>query len=450
LPGAFAVLNRNDGPSPRSRAGIRFAAAAVLLALWGAASLASAATEIVSARLWPAPEYTRLTLEAATPITHNVFTITRPDRLVLDLEDVEANASIDGLPSKISPDDPYVSGIRIGRFKPGVVRLVLDLKTQVKPQIFTLQPIGEYGYRLVLDIYPADGSDPIIALLENKPATVTVPAPAAPPPATEKAPAPADPRNVRKPAPQPEVIRLVTVAIDAGHGGDDPGAKGRSGTYEKHVTLAIAKRLKALVDAEPNMRGVLIRDGDYYVPLAARVAKARKVQADLFVSVHADAFIKPHARGSSVFALSERGATSAAAGWLAKKENEADLIGGVNIDVDDPTLKQVLLDLSQTATINDSLKLARSVLGEIGDINELHKAHVEQAGFAVLKAPDIPSILVETAFLTNPEEEKRLKDEKYQDKMAQAILAGIRKYFATNPPLSRSRLAQGSDVPRIR
>jgi N-acetylmuramoyl-L-alanine amidase len=198
------------------------------------------------------------------------------------------------------------------------------------------------------------------------------------------------------------------------------------------------------------MRGVLVRDGDYYVPLAARVVKARKAQADLFVSVHADAFIKPHARGSSVFALSERGATSAAAGWLAKKENEADLIGGVNIDVDDPTLKQVLLDLSQTATINDSLKLARSVLGEIGDINELHKAHVEQAGFAVLKAPDIPSILVETAFLTNPEEEKRLKDEKYQDKMAQAILTGIRKYFATNPPLSRSKLAQGDNVPRIR
>ena len=417
---------------------------------------AFAGTEIVSARLWPAQEYTRLTLESQSPITHNVFTISGPDRLVLDLEDTDSNAAVESLPSKISPDDPYVSGIRIGRFKPGTVRLVLDLKTQVKPQTFTLQPIGEYGYRLVLDIYPSEPVDPITALLENNtPATAPAPPPAGPPTASDKFAAtpgtpPADPKAPKKPAPaQPEVIRLVTIAIDAGHGGEDPGAKGRSGTYEKHVTLAMARKLKALVDAEPNMRGILIRDGDYYVPLANRVIKARKVQADLFVSIHADAFIKPHARGSSVFALSERGASSAAAGWLAKKENEADLIGGVNIDVDDPTLKQVLLDLSQTATINDSLKLARSVLGEIGDINELHKAHVEQAGFAVLKAPDIPSILVETAFLTNPDEERRLKDEKYQDKMAQAILAGIRKYFAANPPLARSKLAQ-NDAARLR
>ena len=445
----------------RKRAGRfgRALPAAILLVLAGAilpSPLAFAGTEIVSARLWPAQEYTRLTLESQSPITHNVFTIGGPDRLVLDLEDTDSNAAVESLPFKISPDDPYVSGIRIGRFKPGTVRLVLDLKTQVKPQTFMLQPIGEYGYRLVLDIYPAEPVDPITALLENnKPATVPAPPPAGPPAATDKSATgpnttPADPKAPKKPAPaQPEVIRLVTVAIDAGHGGEDPGAKGRSGTYEKHVTLAMARKLKALVDSEPNMRGILIRDGDYYVPLANRVIKARKVQADLFVSIHADAFIKPHARGSSVFALSERGASSAAAGWLAKKENEADLIGGVNIDVDDPTLKQVLLDLSQTATINDSLKLARSVLGEIGGINELHKAHVEQAGFAVLKAPDIPSILVETAFLTNPDEERRLKDEKYQDKMAQAILAGIRKYFAANPPLARSKLAQ-NDAARFR
>ncbi len=437
----------------------RASPAAILLVLAGATApspLVFAGTEIVSARLWPAQEYTRLTLESQSPITHNVFTIGGPDRLVLDLEDTDSNAAVESLPSKISPDDPYVSGIRIGRFKPGTVRLVLDLKTQVKPQTFMLQPIGEYGYRLVLDIYPAEPVDPITALLENsKPATMPAPPPAGPPAATDKSATvpnttPADPKAPKKPAPaQPEVMRLVTVAIDAGHGGEDPGAKGRSGTYEKHVTLAMARKLKALVDSEPNMRGILIRDGDYYVPLANRVIKARKVQADLLVSIHADAFIKPHARGSSVFALSERGASSAAAGWLAKKENEADLIGGVNIDVDDPTLKQVLLDLSQTATINDSLKLARSVLGEIGGINELHKAHVEQAGFAVLKAPDIPSILVETAFLTNPDEERRLKDEKYQDKMAQAILAGIRKYFAANPPLARSKLAQ-NDAARFR
>jgi N-acetylmuramoyl-L-alanine amidase len=249
------------------------------------------------------------------------------------------------------------------------------------------------------------------------------------------------------PAPAPpnrsqDVLRLVTVAIDAGHGGEDPGARGPRGTYEKNITLAIARKLKALVDAEPNMRGVLIRDGDYFVPLGKRVEKARKVQADVFVSIHADAFIKPHARGSSVFALSERGASSAAARWLASKENEADLIGGVNLDVEDVTLKQVLLDLSQTATINDSMKVAKAVLEEMGGINRLHKPHVEQAGFAVLKAPDIPSILVETAFLTNPEEENKLRDEKHQQRVAQAILGGLKRYFDANPPLARRKLAQ--------
>jgi len=376
---------------------------------------AHAATQVSSARIWPAQEYTRITLESGAPIAHNVFTIANPDRLVLDLENVESSTALDVLSSKISADDPYVSGVRIGRFKPGVIRLVLDLKAQVKPQVFTLKPVGDYGHRLVLDVYPVEPVDPLLALLEKK----VVPAPA---------------NGSATPAAQPEQPASSAARV--------PGAKGRSGTYEKHVTLAIAKKLKALVDDEPNMRAVLIRDGDYYIPLANRVIKARKVQADLFVSIHADAFIKPHARGSSVFALSERGATSAIAGWLAKKENEADLIGGVNIDVDDPTLKQVLLDLSQTATINDSLKLARAVLGEIGEVNDLHRERVEQAGFAVLKAPDIPSILVETAFLTNPDEERKLRDEKYQDSMAQAMLVGIRKYFAANPPLSRSKLAQ--------
>ena len=235
--------------------------------------------------------------------------------------------------------------------------------------------------------------------------------------------------------------RLVIIAIDAGHGGEDPGALGRRGTHEKNVTLAIARRLKAVIDAEPNMRGVLIRDGDFFISLAGRVEKARRARADLFVSIHADAFIKPHARGSSVFALSERGATSTAAKWLAKKENDADLIGGVNLDVKDRFLAQTLLDLSQTATIQDSLKLGRSVLAELGGINTLHKPHVEQAGFAVLKAPDIPSILVETAFISNPEEEKRLSDDAYQERLALAILKGIKRYFSRNPPLSRSTVA---------
>ena len=369
---------------------------------------AFAATQIASSRVWPAQEYTRITLESAAPIAYNVFTVGTPARLVLDLEDVEFNAVLEQLPGKISPADPYVSGVRIGRFKPGIVRLVLDLKAQAKPQVFVLKPVGEYGYRLVLDVYPLLESDPVMALLDKKGS----PAPATPPAENAEksdkpaanfsgAPAAATAAPARKAA--ADVARLITVAIDAGHGGEDPGARGRSGTHEKHVTLAIARKLKALVDDEPNMRGVLIRDGDYFIPLVNRVIKARKVQADLFVSIHADAYVKPHARGSSVFALSERGATSAAAGWLARKENEADLIGGVNIDVADPTLKQVLIDLSQTATINDSLKLAKAVLGEIGGVNDLHKAHVEQAGFAVLKAPDIPSILVETAFLTNPD-----------------------------------------------
>jgi N-acetylmuramoyl-L-alanine amidase len=393
---------------------------------------AAYAAELTAARLWPSPEYTRLTIESKAPLAYKAFAISAPERLVLDLENVEAGQVLDQLPARVTPDDAFVSAIRIGRYKPGVVRLVFDLKQVANPQLFVLAPVGEYGHRLVLDVYPLVPVDPILALLkerEGQPATAikpAVPATSASPPAT----------------PGSAMLRLATVAIDAGHGGEDPGAKGRRGTYEKHVTLAIARKLKALIDAEAGMRGVLIRDGDYFIPLAERVQKARKVQADLFVSIHADAFIKPHARGSSVFALSERGATSAAANWLAKKENEADLIGGINIDVEDVTLKQVLIDLSQTATLNDSLKLAREVLGELGDVNDLHRGQVEQAGFAVLKAPDIPSILVETAFLTNPEEESRLRDEKYQDKIAAAIFSGIKKYFAANPPTGRNKVAQ--------
>ncbi|HRE14386.1 MAG TPA: N-acetylmuramoyl-L-alanine amidase, partial [Usitatibacteraceae bacterium] len=236
--------------------------------------------------------------------------------------------------------------------------------------------------------------------------------------------------------------RVVTIVIDAGHGGEDPGAKGRGGTLEKNVTLAIAKRLKARIDLEPGMRAVLTRDGDYFIPLGARVVKARRVNADLFVSIHADAFIQPHARGSSVFALSERGATSAAARWIAQRENESDLIGGVNLDVKDPVLARTLLDLSQTATINDSLKLGKAVLGFMGEVNTLHKNAVEQAGFAVLKSPDVPSILVETAFISNPEEERRLRDPGYQDKMANAVFLGIKRYLSQNPPLARTRLAR--------
>ncbi|NOT81413.1 MAG: N-acetylmuramoyl-L-alanine amidase, partial [Gallionella sp.] len=236
--------------------------------------------------------------------------------------------------------------------------------------------------------------------------------------------------------------RILIIAIDAGHGGEDPGAHGKQGSQEKNVTLAIAQKVKTLIDDTPNMRGVLIRDGDYFIPLIGRVEKARKVNADLFISIHADAFIKETAKGSSVFALSEHGATSSAARWLAKKENDADLIGGVNIAVKDPYLARTLLDLSQTATISDSLKLAKHVLGELGDINDLHRGQVEQAGFAVLKSPDIPSILIETAFISNPNEERRLNDNDYQMKLANAILSGIKRYFAQNPALSKPKVAQ--------
>ena len=411
-----------------------------------------AATQVTSTRVWPAQDYTRIALESAAPLRHQVLQLRNPDRVVLDLEDVAVTPALEELAGKIGANDPYVKSVRIGRFKPGVVRLVFDLKSEARPEVFTLRPIAEYGNRLVLDIYPAQAVDPLLALLEKtqaaQPATASAPAPVAinskPAEAAATAPIETARSTPVKPAMRPpgktDNQRLTLVAIDAGHGGEDPGAKGRRGTYEKTVTLAIARRLKTMIDQEPNMRAVLTRDGDYFIPLHLRVQKARRINADLFVSIHADAFIKPDARGSSVFALSENGATSAAARWLAKKENEADLIGGVNIDVSDPYLKQTLLDLSQTATINDGLKLAKSVLSELGEINTLHKGSVEQAGFAVLKAPDIPSILIETAFISNPEEERRLTDDTYQEKMADAILSGIKRYFAQNPPLARSRL----------
>ena len=431
---------------------------AILITALPGTGFAQAGVQITSTRVWPAQDYTRVTLESRTPIQHSLFGLENPERLVLDLENVDITAALNGLVEKIGANDPYVKSVRIGRFKPGTIRLVFDLKAKVKPQAFALAPVGDYGHRLVLDLYPLEPPDPLLAFLDRHQSQRTagadvVPpersAPGAQPPAVAEVtqarqppvaperPARAEPGKAR-PAPN----RLIIVAIDAGHGGEDPGAVGRGGTYEKNVTFAIAKKLKARIDQEPNMRSVLIRDGDYYLPLQMRMQKARRVHADLFVSVHADAFIRPNARGSSVFALSEGGATSVAARWLAKRENEADLIGGVNLDVPDPYLKQTLLDLSQTATINDSLKVGKAVLAELGGINTLHKPRVEQAGFAVLKSPDIPSILVETAFISNPHEEKRLKDSAYQEKMAAAIVSGIKRYFAKNPPLARDRLAQ--------
>lgn len=426
-------------------------AAIIRLATWIALlwlGSAQAGVAMSSTRIWPAEDYTRLTLESPLPIRHNMFTIDNPNRLVVDMEDVEINDTLNQLAGKIGADDPYIKSLRIGRFKPGVVRLVFDLKTEIKPQLFDLKPVGEYAYRMVLDIYPSHPSDPMMALIES-PASAVAPSNNAieikPPANASNVVAIKPPASNDKSNAVVEVRgRTLIIAIDAGHGGEDPGAHGHAGTHEKDVTLSIARKVKALVDGTPNMRGVLIRDGDYFIPLGGRVVKARKANADLFVSIHADAFIRPDARGSSVFALSEHGATSTAARWLAKKENEADLIGGVNLDIKDPYLARTLLDLSQTATINDSMKLAKYVLGELANINDLHRGHVEQAGFAVLKSPDIPSILVETAFISNPSEESRLNDAAYQDKLAHAVLAGINHYFSQNPALSKPKLAQSN------
>ena len=413
------------------------------------------ATTISATRVWPAQDYTRITLESAAPLQFQLLALKNPDRLALDIDGINVNAALEELSNKIGGNDPYVKSVRVGRFKQGTVRLVFDLKADVKPEVFTLRPVAEYGHRLVMDIYPAQSTDPLITLLEKNQAAPAAAAGATsapttagttkapevlPAPDAARPPTPANPPNAASNT-TARPARTIIVAIDAGHGGEDPGAKGRRGTHEKDVTLAIARRLKEVIDREPNMRGVLTRDGDYFIPLQGRVQKARRLNADLFVSVHADSFIRPDARGSSVFALSEHGATSVAARWLAKKENEADLIGGVNLDVADPYLKQTLLDLSQTATINDSLKLARAVLDNLGKINTLHKGTVEQAGFAVLKSPDIPSILVETAFISNPAEEQKLTDDGYQQKLAEAIFSGIKNYFAKNPALSRARVA---------
>jgi N-acetylmuramoyl-L-alanine amidase len=403
---------------------------------WNAA--ANAAT-IASARLWPAQEYTRLILESSSPVPHQMLAMKNPERLVLDLEDIELTSEIAQLGQRLQPNDPYIQSIRVARFKPGVVRLVLELKTEVDPQLFALQPVADYGYRVVLDLYPLTPTDPFMALLDfEKGGTHDGAIDVVPPDRfgpTERG------SSANPSKPRAAIRRPIIVAVDPGHGGEDPGAVGPRGTYEKNVTLAIAKKLVAMVNAEPDMRAMLTRDDDYFVPLNVRVQKARRVQADLFISIHADAFTTPTARGSSVFALSEHGATSAAARWLAQRENQADLIGGVNLDNKDRFLARTLLDLSQTAQINDSLRVGRSVLDGIGAVNSLHKGSVEQAGFAVLKAPDIPSILVETAFISNPDEELKLKNDKYQQKFAGSIFSGVKRYFAQNPPLSRSKLS---------
>ncbi|MEY2843700.1 MAG: hypothetical protein RI920_1737, partial [Pseudomonadota bacterium] len=514
---------------------------------WGA--------QLLAVRVWPANEYTRVTLESDVPLNATFFSVPSPNRLVIDIEGLEISPRRKELISKVQADDPYIASVRIGQNRPKVVRLVIDLKQAIKPQVFGLPPVAAYQHRLVFDLYanapaPTLGAAPPAAAGKAAPAQPTpgaqAQAPRAPSSATSAAtpaasqgsaanalpdpaqaslgtapgvnlsqgpmpsgrPTPASPAaggasapgsaqaadamndalgefigGLKRPAPDGQVAkapsgkgqdrlpakperpgdrdgkdkvqlpnegdsdsatdsrtrRLVVVALDAGHGGEDPGAVGPSGLYEKDVVLSVAHKLKALINSQPGMRAMLTRDADYFVPLHERVIKARRVQADLFVSIHADAFMNAQARGASVFALSETGATSAAARWMARRENASDLVGGVNIKAKDATVMQALLDMSTTAQIKDSLKLGNAVLGTLGKVGRLHKPRVEQAGFAVLKAPDIPSILVETGFISNPEEESKLKDGDYQDQLAQALIQGIQRYFAKNPPLARNR-----------
>jgi N-acetylmuramoyl-L-alanine amidase len=404
------------------------------------------AAQILAVRVWPAQDYTRVTLENDTNLKTSHFIVKDPERLVVDIEGLELSPTLKQLVAKIQSNDPYIKQVRVGQNRPNVVRLVFDLKEEINPQVFTLPPVGEYQHRLIFDLYPVNPPDPILALIQQGESPNAKPPEAFPPIADSRAElkplqldvpsAKADTKEDKMPA----LTRMITIALDPGHGGEDPGAIGRSGSREKDVVLAIARRLKGKIEGQPNMRVMLTRDADYFVPLHVRVQKARKVKADLFVSIHADAWIESTARGSSVFVLSEKGASSTAARWLANKENAADLIGGVNIKTHDKQLASVLLDLTTTAQINDSLKIGKAVLGEIGGINRLHKGGVEQAGFAVLKAPDIPSILIETAFISNPEEEAKLTDDAYQDQLADAVMKGIKKYFAKNPPLAKNRM----------
>ncbi len=424
---------------------------------------------IVAVRVWPSKDYTRLTIESDGEIKTRQFFVSEPPRLAIDIEGIDLIPALRELVAKVKSDDPNIQGIRVGQNAPGVVRLVIDLKRAILPQVFTLPPVAAYQYRLVCDLYPAQAADPLEALIAEKLADRTTPqAPAQasapvrdplgdliaqqagkptaanPPPQQAAKPPVGATAAIRPPVDTATTIqgktdRLVIVALDPGHGGEDPGAVGPGGTREKDVVLQIAHRLRDRINQQPNMRAYLTRDADFFVPLHIRVQKARKVQADLFVSIHADAFFTPRPQGASVFALSDKGASSSAARWMADKENSADLVGGVNVKAKDAQVQKALLDMSTTAQINDSLKLGTAMLGEIGAVGKLHKAKVEQAGFAVLKAPDIPSVLVETAFISNPDEEAKLRSDDYQVQLADALMRGISRYFARNPPLARNR-----------
>lgn len=423
--------------------------------LLGAHQIARGAT-IVAVRLWPAPEYTRLTIESDGLLTSKL--VHSPERLALDIEGIALDPTLRELVAKVRADDPYIAGIRVMQHAANTVRLQVDLKQSTLPQLFNLPPVAAYKHRLVVDFFPPKAADPLAALIAERLKEKDRPLVSAPEPPSQVTNDPlgeliaqqtqrttrVQASEVARPAlSMAKTDRLIIVALDPGHGGEDPGAIGPGGTREKDVVLRIAHMLRERINATSvkgsPMRAFLTRDADFFVPLHVRVDKARRVQADLFVSIHADAWMTPTARGASVFALSQNGASSTAARWMADKENKADLIGGLNIKTHDMHVKRALLDMSTTAQINDSLKLGSALLGEIGNVGRLHKAQVEQAGFAVLKAPDIPSVLVETAFISNPEEEAKLRSGDYQEQLADALMRGIERYFAKNPPLARSR-----------
>jgi N-acetylmuramoyl-L-alanine amidase len=407
---------------------------------------------LLAVRVWPAKDYSRVTLESDVALKTKYSFVPSPPRLAIDIEGLELNPAIKEWVGKIKPDDPNITGVRVAQNSPGVVRMVFDLKQAVQPQVFALTPVGNYQHRLVLDLYPSTPIDPLESWIaertqNNDPIADWLNKNANANSASSASNVPAVPGNAQSPQsnlPAPPVTdRLIVVAIDPGHGGEDPGAIGPNGTKEKDVVLQIALKLRDRINATQvkgsPMRAYLTRDADFFVPLHVRVQKARKVQADLFVSVHADAFFTPNAQGASVFALSQGAASSSAARWMASQENKADLIGGMNLGVKDSQVQQTLLDMSTSAQIKDSLNLGGAILREFGSIGRLHKPRVEQAGFAVLKAPDIPSVLVETAFISNPSEEAKLADPQYQNDIADALVKGLQKYFERNPPLARKR-----------
>ncbi|WP_036596942.1 N-acetylmuramoyl-L-alanine amidase [Ottowia thiooxydans] len=462
-----------------------------LVLLIGAHQIARGAG-IVAVRIWPAEDYSRVTIESDTALKATHKMIGSPPRLAIDIEGLDLDPSLRELVAKVRADDPNIAGIRVGQNAPHVVRLVMDLKQPTNPQVFTLAPVAAYKHRLVFDLYPQNPPDPLDALIAERmkelgtspaeplpaPSVAVTPAPPpvvagmsntdtlgdliakqieratvmtrrpdspparmpVPPPKREENVAVAPPPRVAQPA---STDRLIIIALDPGHGGEDPGAIGPNGTREKDIVLRVALKLRdrinnSTVGGNP-MRAFLTRDADFFVPLQTRVQKARRVGADLFISIHADAFINQNARGASVYALSQGAASSTAARWLANNENQADQIGGINVNAKDAHVQRALLDMSTTAQINDSVKLGSAMLREIGGVGRLHKPQVERAGFAVLKAPDIPSVLVETAFISNPEEEAKLRTDAYQNDLANALIVGIQKYFSANPPMARTR-----------